>query len=126
GEAAALAGSVDIVVHDAAVLGPVPMPLLADTACEDLERVLAVNLVGPFRLTRALVGAMALRREGLVLAVSSDASVEAYPARGAGARPDAGNAANAGNEENAGNAADPVSAGTASAAGRRLVAGESR
>src|SRR5262245_55472780 len=44
GEAAALAGRVDILIHDAATLGPLPMPLLTETACEDLERVLAVNL----------------------------------------------------------------------------------
>jgi hypothetical protein len=37
GEAAALAGSVDILIHDADAR-PVPMPLLSDTACEDLRR----------------------------------------------------------------------------------------
>jgi NAD(P)-dependent dehydrogenase (short-subunit alcohol dehydrogenase family) len=50
-----------------------------DTACEDLERVLSVNLVGPFRLAKALVGPMVLRGEGLVVHVSSDAAVSAYP-----------------------------------------------
>jgi NAD(P)-dependent dehydrogenase (short-subunit alcohol dehydrogenase family) len=83
GEAAALAGSVDILIHDAATLGPVPMPLLSDTACEDLEAVLAVNLIGPFRLTRALLGAMILRGGGLVMSITSDASIEAYPGWGA-------------------------------------------
>jgi NAD(P)-dependent dehydrogenase (short-subunit alcohol dehydrogenase family) len=37
------------------------MPLLLDTACEDLARVLEVNLVGPFRLTKIVAGSMALR-----------------------------------------------------------------
>jgi NAD(P)-dependent dehydrogenase (short-subunit alcohol dehydrogenase family) len=83
GEAAALAGDVDILIHAAAVLGPVPMPLLSDTECEDLEAVLGVNLVGPFRLTRALLGAMVLRGGGLVMSITSDASVEAYPGWGA-------------------------------------------
>lgn len=83
GEAAALAGSVDILVHDAATLGPLPLPRLADTACEDLEEVLAVNLVGPFRLTKALLGPMVLRGAGLVISVTSDASLEAYPGWGA-------------------------------------------
>ena len=36
--------------------------LLLDTDCEDLERVLAVNLVGPFRLTKAIAGAMVAAR----------------------------------------------------------------
>jgi NAD(P)-dependent dehydrogenase (short-subunit alcohol dehydrogenase family) len=78
GAAAALAGDIDLVVHAASTLGPLPMPLLLDTDCEDLEKVLAVNLVGPFRLTKALVGPMVLRRRGAVLFVSSDAAVSAY------------------------------------------------
>jgi NAD(P)-dependent dehydrogenase (short-subunit alcohol dehydrogenase family) len=78
GAAGALVGDIDIVVHAASTLGPLPMPLLLDTDCEDLERVLAVNLVGPFRLTKALAGPMVLRQRGLVLFVSSDAAVSAY------------------------------------------------
>jgi NAD(P)-dependent dehydrogenase (short-subunit alcohol dehydrogenase family) len=83
GAAAALVGDVDVVVHNASTLGAVPLPLLADTACEDLERVLAVNVVGPFRLTKALAGPMLLRGSGLVMHVSSDAAVSAYPRWGA-------------------------------------------
>ena len=60
-----------------------PLRLLLDTECEDLERALAVNLVGPFRLTKALAGPMVLRGRGLVVHVSSDAAVEAYPRWGA-------------------------------------------
>ena len=74
GAAAALVGPVDLLVHNASTLGPMPLPLLLDTDCEDLERVLAVNLVGPFRLTKAVAGSMALRGGGLVLHVSSDAA----------------------------------------------------
>jgi NAD(P)-dependent dehydrogenase (short-subunit alcohol dehydrogenase family) len=83
GEAAALAGPIDILVNNASELGPTPLRLLLDTECEDLERVLAVNLVGPFRLTRVIAGAMALRGRGAVINVSSDAAVEAYPRWGA-------------------------------------------
>lgn len=77
--AQALAGAIDVVVNNASTLGPTPLRLLLDTECEDLEAVLQVNVVGPFRLTKALVGAMALRRTGLVVNVSSDAAVEPYP-----------------------------------------------
>jgi NAD(P)-dependent dehydrogenase (short-subunit alcohol dehydrogenase family) len=42
-----------------------------------------VNLVGPFRLTKVLAGAMVLRRRGLLVHVSSDAAVSAYPRWGA-------------------------------------------
>lgn len=83
GAAAALVGAPDIVVHAASTLGPLPMPLLLDLACEDLGRVLEVNLVGPFRLTKALAGPMLLRKRGLVLFVSSDAAVSAYARWGA-------------------------------------------
>jgi NAD(P)-dependent dehydrogenase (short-subunit alcohol dehydrogenase family) len=83
GQAAALAGSVDVLVHNASTLGPVPLAPLLDTACEDLERAFAVNVLGPFRLTKLLAGPMALRGAGVVVHVTSDASVSAYPGWGA-------------------------------------------
>jgi NAD(P)-dependent dehydrogenase (short-subunit alcohol dehydrogenase family) len=80
-------GGLDVLVNGASSLGPVPLALLADTECEQLEETLAVNLVGAFRLTKALFGALAASaREGrgaLVLNVSSDAAINAYPAWGA-------------------------------------------
>ncbi|MBS2032493.1 MAG: SDR family oxidoreductase [Deltaproteobacteria bacterium] len=83
GEAAALVGPVDLLIHNASTLGKTPLPLLLDTECEDLQRVLDVNLVGPFRLTKALAGSMALRGRGLVVNISSDAAIGAYPRWGA-------------------------------------------
>jgi NAD(P)-dependent dehydrogenase (short-subunit alcohol dehydrogenase family) len=83
GQAAALIGPVDLLVNNASTLGPVPLRLLLDTDCEDLERALAVNLVGPFRLTKALAGSMVLRGRGTIVNVTSDAAVEAYPRWGA-------------------------------------------
>ena len=83
GAAAELVGPIDLLIHNASELGPTPLRLLLDTECEDLERVLAVNLVGPFRLTKAIAGSMALRGRGTIVHVSSDASVSAYPGWGA-------------------------------------------
>jgi len=83
GAAAAAVGEIDLLVHNASTLGPVPLRLLADTACEDLEQVLATNVVGPFRLTKALAGPMLLRGRGLVVHVSSDAATVGYPRWGA-------------------------------------------
>ena len=83
GAAAALVGPIDLLVHNASTLGEVPLRPLLDTDCETLEQVLAVNLLGPFRLSKALAGPMALRGRGLVVHVSSDAAVEAYPRWGA-------------------------------------------
>ena len=80
-------GGLDVLIHNASSLGPVPLALLADTDCEALEEALATNLVGPFRLTRALLGALtASAREGrpaLVLHIVSDAGASAYPTWGA-------------------------------------------
>jgi NAD(P)-dependent dehydrogenase (short-subunit alcohol dehydrogenase family) len=76
-----------VLVNNASDLGPAPLALLGDTECEELERALATNLVGPFRLTKAVLGALAASaREGrgaVVLNVSSDAAVNAYPTWGA-------------------------------------------
>ena len=83
GQAAALAGAVDVVVHNASTLGPLPLAPLLDTSCEDFERAFAVNVLGPFRLTKLFVGAMTLRRGGLIVHVTSDAGVAAYPNWGA-------------------------------------------
>jgi NAD(P)-dependent dehydrogenase (short-subunit alcohol dehydrogenase family) len=83
GQAAALLGPVDLLVNNASTLGPVPLRLLLDTDCEDLERALAVNLVGAFRLTKAIGGPMVLRGAGTIVNVTSDAATEAYERWGA-------------------------------------------
>lgn len=83
GVAAALVGPIDLLIHNASTLGPTPLRLLLDTECEDLEAVLQTNLVGPFRLSKLIAGAMALRGRGTILHISSDAAVNAYPTWGA-------------------------------------------
>jgi NAD(P)-dependent dehydrogenase (short-subunit alcohol dehydrogenase family) len=86
-QAVGLLGGLDVLINNASSLGPVPLRPLGDTDCEDLELALATNLIGPFRLTKALLGALAASaREGrgaVVLNVSSDAAINAYPAWGA-------------------------------------------
>jgi len=80
-------GGLDVLVNNASSLGPVPLALLADTDCEELETALAANLVGPFRLTKALLGALGSSaragRPALVINVISDAAVTPYPGWGA-------------------------------------------
>src|SRR2546422_9946380 len=80
-------GGLDVLVNNASSLGPAPLALLADTDCEQLELALATNVLGPFRLTKALLGALsASAREGrgaVVLNVSSDAALNPYPQWGA-------------------------------------------
>jgi NAD(P)-dependent dehydrogenase (short-subunit alcohol dehydrogenase family) len=95
-------GGLDVLVNNASSLGPVPLALLADTDCEDLELALATNVLGPFRLTKALLGALAASvresdganaslprrsaegaKAGVVVNISSDAAINAYPQWGA-------------------------------------------
>ena len=82
-------GGLDVLVNNASSLGPVPLALLADTECEDLEVALAANLVGPFRLTKALLGGLATsaraqpEAHALVVNISSDAAVTSYAGWGA-------------------------------------------
>ena len=80
-------GTLDVVVNNASDLGPVPLALLADTACEDFSRALETNVLGPFRLTKALLGSLAAsardRAGAAIVNVSSDAAVTAYPGWGA-------------------------------------------
>src|SRR6266849_995827 len=56
-------------------------------SCSVVERALATNVLGPFRLTKALLGALAASARGgrgaVVLNVSSDAAINAYPRWGA-------------------------------------------
>jgi NAD(P)-dependent dehydrogenase (short-subunit alcohol dehydrogenase family) len=77
----------DILINNASDLGPVPLALLGDTECEDFQRALNTNVLGPFRLTKALLGALSASaregRGGVVVNISSDAAVNAYPRWGA-------------------------------------------
>lgn len=80
-------GGLDVLINNASSLGPTPLVSLADTNCEELQEALLVNVVGPFRLTKALFGALAASARaglgGTVVNISSDAAVNAYPGWGA-------------------------------------------
>ena len=80
-------GGLDAQINGASSLGPVPLVPLADIACEDLEQALTVNVLGPFRLTKSLFGALAASaqqgRGAAVINVSSDAARNAYAGWGA-------------------------------------------
>ncbi len=86
-QATAALGGLDVLINNASSLGPTPLAPLADTECEDFETALATNLLGPFRLTKALLGALASSarrgRPALVINVTSDAAVTPYAGWGA-------------------------------------------
>ena len=70
-------GGLDVLVHNASLLGPSPQPALADYPLDVLERVYRVNVFAPLRLTQL---ALPLLREagGRIVNVTSDAGVEGY------------------------------------------------
>jgi NAD(P)-dependent dehydrogenase (short-subunit alcohol dehydrogenase family) len=80
-------GGLDVLINNASSLGPTPLALLADTECEDFVLALATNVLGPFRLTKALLGALTAsareRRGAVVVNISSDAAINAYAQWGA-------------------------------------------
>ena len=78
--AAAIGGPVDILVNDA---GTNPIAAFDHIVDADLDEVLAVNLVAPFRLCRALAPGMAERGYGRIVNISSIWSLVAKPGRAA-------------------------------------------
>jgi NAD(P)-dependent dehydrogenase (short-subunit alcohol dehydrogenase family) len=75
-------GRLDVLVNNASILGPVPMPYLLDYPADDFQQVLQVNLVAPFLLIQNLMGAM-VEHGGSIINVTSDAGRTGYPGWGA-------------------------------------------
>jgi 3-oxoacyl-[acyl-carrier protein] reductase len=61
-------GSVAVLVHNAGVLRDALLPFLSDGAWDEVQ---AVNLRGPYRLTRALLRGMLKQRWGRVISIAS-------------------------------------------------------
>jgi NAD(P)-dependent dehydrogenase (short-subunit alcohol dehydrogenase family) len=68
--------SVDLVVNNASILGPSPLPQLADYPLDELRRVYEVNVVAPLALIQAALPR--LPSGARIVNVTSDAAVEAY------------------------------------------------
>ena len=73
---------VDVLVNNAADLGPLPTPQLTDAPSSALEDVLRANVLGPLRLTQAVIGGMLLRNRGLVINISTDAAIIGFAGLG--------------------------------------------
>ncbi|MEQ4205826.1 SDR family oxidoreductase [Actinopolymorpha sp. B9G3] len=76
-EAAALLGGPDLVVNNAGVLGPSPLPAVADLGLAAYREILEVGTVAPLALTQLALPHLAARG-GAILNVTSDAAVEGY------------------------------------------------
>lgn len=74
-------GGLDLLVSNASVLGPSPLPGLAEHPLPSLLEVFEVNALAPIALFQLLLPSLRARH-GRVVHVSSDAAVEAYPGWG--------------------------------------------
>jgi len=75
-------GRIDVLINNASELGPSPMPALEELDWRDFLRVLRVNVAGPLHLAQLVIPGMRARGEGVIINVSSDAGVNAYPGWG--------------------------------------------
>ena len=74
-------GGLDLLVNNASILGPSPLPPLTEYPLESLEQVLEVNFLAPLGLVQATLPLLQ-RRHGLVVNISSDAAIGGYPGWG--------------------------------------------
>jgi NAD(P)-dependent dehydrogenase (short-subunit alcohol dehydrogenase family) len=72
----AVGGGLDLLVHNASLLGPSPQPAVADYPLVELERVYAANVFGPLRLTQLVLPCMG--PDARIVSITSDAAVEPY------------------------------------------------
>lgn len=75
-------GQIDVLINNASELGPSPMPELQGLPAEVFSHILDVNVVAPLRLTQLVLPGMLQRRDGLIINITSDAGVQAYPTWG--------------------------------------------
>jgi NAD(P)-dependent dehydrogenase (short-subunit alcohol dehydrogenase family) len=73
-------GHIDVLVNNASELGE--MTPLEHLPLATFESVLRVNVAAPLRLIQLVLPGMRARGSGLIINVSSDAAVEAYPTWG--------------------------------------------
>lgn len=76
-------GKIDVLINNASILGPSPMPLLLDYPEEDFAEVLRVNAVSPFLVTRRVIPGMLERNQGSIINVTSEAGNVGYAGWGA-------------------------------------------
>jgi NAD(P)-dependent dehydrogenase (short-subunit alcohol dehydrogenase family) len=72
----AAGAELDLLVNNASILGPSPLPALASYPLEKLEEVYRVNALAPLRLVQLALPRLAAG--GRILNVTSDAATEAY------------------------------------------------
>jgi NAD(P)-dependent dehydrogenase (short-subunit alcohol dehydrogenase family) len=80
-EAAGRTGRLDLLVNNASRLGPSPQPELRAYPLPELSQVYQTNVFAPLALIQLLTGPLT-SAAGMIVNVSSDAAVDAYPGWG--------------------------------------------
>ena len=75
-------GRLDILVNNASELGPSPMPQLEHLEWQDFLRIVRVNVVAPLHLVQLALPALRNSPAPVIVNISSDAGVNAYPGWG--------------------------------------------
>ena len=76
-------GKIDVLINNASILGPSPMPLLADYPDEEFAEVIRVNVGTAFFVTKRVLPGMLVRNEGSIINVTSAAGHVGYAGWGA-------------------------------------------
>ncbi|EIT87407.1 3-oxoacyl-ACP reductase [Fictibacillus macauensis ZFHKF-1] len=75
--------TIDVLINNASIVGPSPMPYLLDYPEDDFEKVMRVNAFGPFFVTRRVLPLMLKRNKGSIINVTSEAGHTGFPGWGA-------------------------------------------
>ncbi|MFD0050666.1 SDR family NAD(P)-dependent oxidoreductase [Actinomycetes bacterium NPDC127524] len=76
-------GQIDVLINNASILGPSPMPYLLDYPEQDFTEVLKVNTLIPFLVSKRVLPGMLQRNEGSIINVTSEAGHTGYAGWGA-------------------------------------------
>jgi NAD(P)-dependent dehydrogenase (short-subunit alcohol dehydrogenase family) len=75
-------GGLDLLVHNASELGPSPLPSVARIGLDEIAEIYAVNVLAPLAITQLALPLLHRATAPAIVALSSDAAIEAYPGWG--------------------------------------------
>jgi NAD(P)-dependent dehydrogenase (short-subunit alcohol dehydrogenase family) len=76
-------GQIDVLINNASILGPSPMPYLLDYPEQDFTEALRVNTLIPFLVSKRVLPGMLQRNKGSIINVTSEAGHTGYAGWGA-------------------------------------------